>query len=118
MNGADGHLPAALAPRAGEPFAKGRGVLESAFAVLEELGRLEEAGLSQLAGATGLPKTTTHRLLGQLAGLGAVHRLADGRYQIGARAFRLGQMWRPGPLLRAAAAGPLRHALVRRGPPS
>ncbi|MGW4799449.1 helix-turn-helix domain-containing protein, partial [Nonomuraea sp. NPDC004297] len=56
----------------------GRGVLHGAFAVLEELAKREEAGLTQLALATGLPKATTHRLLCRLADLGEArpeHRL-------------------------------------------
>ncbi|WP_131735695.1 IclR family transcriptional regulator [Actinomadura roseirufa] len=87
----------------------GRGVLEGAFLLLEELAQADEAGLTQLSSATGLPKSTTHRLLDQLVAVGAVHRGDRGRYRVGARAFRLGQMWTPAPVLRTAAARPARQ---------
>ncbi|WP_083471731.1 IclR family transcriptional regulator [Kibdelosporangium phytohabitans] len=86
----------------------GRRVLEGAFLVLEEVARAGEAGLTQLAATTGLPKATVHRLLLQLAELGAVRREA-GRYRVGARVFRLGQAWDPVPALRAASRQPLRQ---------
>lgn len=92
---------------ANEPASgKGRGVLEGAFALLEELACAKVAGLPQLVAATGLPKSTAHRLLDQLIGLGAVHRRND-RYYIGSLAFRLGQGWQPIPALSAAARRPL-----------
>lgn len=87
----------------------GRGVLHGAFAVLEELAKREEAGLTQLALATGLPKATTHRLLCRLADLGVVHREDGGRYRMGVRAFRWGQRWAPAQVLGTAAARPLRR---------
>ncbi|MBB5857356.1 IclR family transcriptional regulator [Amycolatopsis umgeniensis] len=73
----------------------GRGVLEGAFALLEALDEHGgQAGLTQLVRTTGLPKTTVHRLLEQLADLGAVER-ADRSYRIGSRVFRLGRFWQP-----------------------
>ncbi|MEU1403760.1 helix-turn-helix domain-containing protein [Streptomyces sp. NPDC005728] len=87
--------------------APGRSVLEGAFLLLEELARSGESGLTQLASRTDLSKATAHRLLDQLVALGAVHRHA-GRYRMGSRAFRFGQAWQPAPLLRSAAAHPLR----------
>ncbi|WP_410649633.1 IclR family transcriptional regulator [Amycolatopsis sp. cmx-4-54] len=73
----------------------GRGVLEGAFALLEALDEHGgQAGLSQLVRSTGLPKTTVHRLLDQLADLGAVERAGRG-YRIGSRVFRLGRFWQP-----------------------
>jgi len=96
-------------------MSQGRGVLEGAFLVLEELGRLGEAGLSQLTVATGLPKTTTHRLLEQLVRLGAINRDTGGRYRVGTRSFQLGQLWQPGPVLRTAAAQPLRRLAAATG---
>ncbi|RKT55011.1 IclR family transcriptional regulator [Saccharothrix australiensis] len=86
----------------------GRSVLDGAFLLLEELTRVGEAGPTQLAAATGLPKATAHRLLDQLAALGAVQRKA-GRYRMGARMFHLGAAWQPAPLLRTAALHPLRQ---------
>ncbi|MEV4398709.1 helix-turn-helix domain-containing protein [Nonomuraea sp. NPDC049607] len=87
----------------------GRGVLHGAFAVLEELARVEEAGLTQLAVATGLPKATAHRLLCRLTDLGVVHREDGGRYRIGTRMFRWGQRWSPAQVLSTAAVRPLRR---------
>ncbi|GAB3726255.1 IclR family transcriptional regulator [Amycolatopsis oliviviridis] len=73
----------------------GRGVLEGAFTLLEALDEHGgQAGLTQLVRATGLPKTTVHRLLDQLADLGAVERAGSG-YRIGSRVFRLGRFWQP-----------------------
>ncbi|MBB5958932.1 DNA-binding IclR family transcriptional regulator [Saccharothrix tamanrassetensis] len=83
-------------------------MLEGAFALLEELARVEEAGLTRLAAGAGLPKATAHRLLDQLVTLGAVQRRA-GRYRMGSRMFRLGQAWQPDTLLRVAARRPLRE---------
>ncbi|MET8976566.1 helix-turn-helix domain-containing protein [Streptomyces sp. NPDC004539] len=92
----------------------GRGVLEGAFALLAAVERLEGAGLTRLAGESGLPKTTAHRLLEQLAALGAVERHAGG-YRIGWRMCRLGQDWQPHPELRTAAAGPARRLAALTG---
>ena len=89
----------------------GRGVLEGAFVLLEVLARRQEAGLSSLAAASGLPKATTRRLLGQLVELGAVER-CGARYRVGYRMLGVGQTWQPYPGLREAARGPLR-ALTR-----
>ncbi|MGW4115347.1 helix-turn-helix domain-containing protein [Actinosynnema sp. NPDC004786] len=86
----------------------GRGVLEGAFSVLEELIDAGESGLSELAARTGLPKTTVHRLLDQLVRLGAVER-RDGRYRTGVAMFRLGSGWRLGADLRSVALHPMRQ---------
>ncbi|WP_236004779.1 helix-turn-helix domain-containing protein [Amycolatopsis pittospori] len=73
----------------------GRGVLEGAFTLLEALDdHGGQAGLTQLVRASGLPKTTVHRLLDQMVGLGAVERAGVG-YRIGSRVFRLGRFWQP-----------------------
>jgi DNA-binding IclR family transcriptional regulator len=86
----------------------GRGVLEGAFELLNVLSRMPTgAGLSELSRDSGLPKATTHRLLDQLIGLGAVQR--DGqRYYIGNALARLGRSWQPDPALRRAALVPSR----------
>ncbi|MGA4839263.1 helix-turn-helix domain-containing protein [Streptomyces sp. G45] len=84
-------------------------MLEGAFALLEELSRVGEAGLTQLAVGANLPKATAHRLLEQLLALGAVRRHA-GRYQMGSRMFQLGQSWQSSArTLRLAAGHPLRQ---------
>ncbi|MFD0414742.1 helix-turn-helix domain-containing protein [Streptomyces sp. NPDC127108] len=86
----------------------GRGVLAGAFVVLDEIARVGEAGLSALASGTGLPKTTVHRLLGQLVELGAVEQ-HQGRYRVGPTLARLGRSWTAHRFLERGAAGPLRH---------
>jgi DNA-binding IclR family transcriptional regulator len=77
-------------------------VLEGAFALLDALEAAGEARLAELAAASGLPKSSAHRLLEQMVALGAVERSLD-TYQMGARMFRLGQGWQPHPGLLAAA---------------
>ncbi|MFM9920016.1 IclR family transcriptional regulator [Lacisediminihabitans sp. H27-G8] len=47
--------------------------------------------LSEISTASGLPHSTTHRLLGELEEWGAVQKDARGRYQIGLRLWELGQ---------------------------
>lgn len=80
-----------------------RGVLDGAFAVLEALAQAREGlGLTDLARASGLAKTSTYRLAEKLLTLGAVQRIGQ-RYYIGARMGRIGQQWQPDPLLRKAA---------------
>jgi DNA-binding IclR family transcriptional regulator len=89
----------------------GRGVLDGAFAVLEALADADGGlGLTALAGASGLAKTSAYRLAEQLVALGAVHRL-NHRYYIGARIGRIGQRWQPEPVLRRAAQSPV-HTLA------
>lgn len=55
--------------------------LHSAFVLLRALGRMQQhpVGVSRLAAATGVPKTTVHRLLEQLARENIVQR-QDGRW--------------------------------------
>ncbi|MFC5750869.1 IclR family transcriptional regulator [Actinomadura rugatobispora] len=90
-------------------------MLQGAFAVLQQVATRGEAGLSELAAATGVPKATVHRLLDQLVGLGIVHRGPGGRYRVGVRAFCLGQAWDPAPVLRSAAAAPVRRLAAATG---
>lgn len=89
----------------------GRGVLEGAFALLSALGEADQAGLTALAVASGLPKATTHRLLDQLIAVGAVER-AGGEYRIGPRMFQLGLHWQPHPRLIESCTGPI-HDFAR-----
>jgi DNA-binding IclR family transcriptional regulator len=93
------------------PAEAGRGVLEGAFAVLDALAHAEEGlGLTALARASGLAKTSAHRLAEQLVALGAVERVSH-RYFVGPRMMRIGQRWQPNPLLRRCAQRPV-HALA------
>ncbi|MER5886747.1 helix-turn-helix domain-containing protein [Streptomyces sp. NPDC001941] len=101
-------------PAGGGP-ARGRGVLEGAFALLDAL-RLsgDEAGVTQLAHTCGVPKASVHRLLDQLVELGAVERKGT-RYRIGPQLYRLGQTWDPHPGLRAAARVPIQRLRLGTG---
>ncbi|MFF0473479.1 IclR family transcriptional regulator [Streptomyces sp. NPDC004284] len=88
---------------------RGRGVLEGAFALLEALRRNgDEAGVTELALACGVPKGSVHRLLDQLVAVGAVERKGN-RYRVGPQLYRLGQAWEPHPGLRPAARLPLQR---------
>ncbi|MDC0768751.1 IclR family transcriptional regulator [Streptomyces sp. HD] len=92
----------------------GRSVLEGAFALLNAVQQDGGAGVTTLASACGLPKTTAYRLLDQLVELGAVERSA-GRYRIGPGMFRLGHGWQPYPGLRSVAQRPLRRLAAATG---
>ncbi len=95
------------------PAAAGRGVLDGAFAVLDVLAHTDEGlGLTALARATGLAKTSAHRLAQQLVTLGAVERFGH-RYFVGPRMSRIGESWQPDRRLRRAALAPV-HSLALR----
>ena len=88
-----------------------RGVLDGAFAVLDALSHSDDGlGLTALACASGLAKSSAYRLAEQLVSLDAAQRM-DQRYYIGARIGRIGQRWQPEPRLRRAAQGHV-HALA------
>lgn len=93
---------------------KGRGVLEGAFALLEDLGRVGEARLTDLARRTGLPKATVHRLLTQMSDLGAVEQRA-GRYRLGPTIARLDQSRDHHRLLGRASTLPLHQLKAATG---
>jgi len=90
----------------------GRGVVEAAFAVLEQVRAQEPARLLDLAAATGIPRPTVHRLLGQLLAVGAVRR--DGRkYWLGPSLLTGGgQLERQ---VRAVASRPVAELAARTG---
>ncbi|MFV2119756.1 IclR family transcriptional regulator [Streptomyces sp. Act-28] len=105
-------MDTAVCPRA---TGRGRGVLEGAFTLLEALRQHGDgAGVTELAVACGVPKSTAHRLLEQLVALEAVERRGL-RYRIGARLYRLGQAWQPHPGLRAAGRLPLHRLRAATG---
>ncbi len=86
-----------------------RTVLGGAFTLLDVLvSRPGEIGLSEIAHVCGIPKATAYRLLNQLEALELVER-SNGRYRVGAYAFRLGQAWEPYPGLLGAVRQPLRE---------
>lgn len=61
----------------------------SILAVFEK--SLAPRSLTEIAQETGLALSTTHRLVGELEQWGALHRDAQGRYQVGLRLWELGQ---------------------------
>jgi len=66
--------------------------LERAFTLLERLADAGgEAGLSELAHASGLPLPTIHRLMRTLVSLGYVRQDRSRRYSLGPRLIRLGE---------------------------
>jgi IclR family acetate operon transcriptional repressor len=66
--------------------------LRRAFELLERLADTGgEASLSELAGTSGLPMPTIHRLIRTLVALGYVRQNANRRYALGARLIRLGE---------------------------
>jgi DNA-binding IclR family transcriptional regulator len=88
-----------------------RGVLDGAFGVLDALADADEGlGLTALARAAGLAKTSAYRLAEQLTDLGAVQRVQC-RYYLGPRIGYMGQRWQPDPVLRRAGQAPV-HSLA------
>lgn len=66
--------------------------LQRAFVLLEGLADAGgEASLSELAGNTGLPAPTIHRLIRTLVDLGYVRQNTNRRYALGSRLIRLGE---------------------------
>src|SRR3984957_2588445 len=93
--------------------ARGRTVLDGAFSVLDALANADDGlGLTALAHASGLAKTSAHRHAEQLRALGAVERV-NHRYYVGPRMMRIGQRWQPEPLLRQCAQRPVHNLAVR-----
>ncbi|WP_419538598.1 helix-turn-helix domain-containing protein [Mycobacterium colombiense] len=84
----------------------GRGVLETAFELLDLVAALEPVRLLDLANVSGIPRETVRRLLQQLIAVGAVSR--DGnRYRLGASLLGLGSRVSPERRLRVAARRPI-----------
>lgn len=78
-----------------EPRSGGIVAVERSLAILDAfLGDTPSRGLSELARSTGLAKPTVLRNLVSLERGGYVVRLADGRYQLGARLLQLGEAYR------------------------
>jgi IclR family acetate operon transcriptional repressor len=73
------------------PAAGGVQSLVRGFELLEAIGEMGgEAGLSELAGRTGLAPGTTHRIVRTLVDLGYLRQVPSRRYTLGARLVRLG----------------------------
>lgn len=85
---------------------EGRGVIESAFELLDHVGALEPVRLVDLANASGIPRETVRRLLAQLIAVGAVSREGT-RYRLGASLLGLGARVSSERRLRVAARRPI-----------
>jgi DNA-binding IclR family transcriptional regulator len=62
-----------------------------------------ELGLTELSRRAGLPLSTAHRLVGELADWGALERGEDGRYRVGLRLWEVGALAPRGLGLRESA---------------
>lgn len=84
----------------------GRGVLETSSLVVDAVaGARRGIGITALAAQTGLPKSTVHRIAGQLTESGLLERVGQ-RYFIGATVGRWGRSHRPARELHQAAMLP------------
>lgn len=92
----------------------GRGVIESAFELLDHVAALEPVRLLDLANASGIPRETVRRLLQQLIAVGAVSREGT-RYRLGASLLGLGSRVSPERRLRAAARRPIAELAAATG---
>jgi hypothetical protein len=92
----------------------GRGVIESAFELLDHVGALEPVRLLDLAKASGIPRETVRRLLQQLIAVGAVSREGT-RYRLGASLLGLGARVSPERRLRVAARRPIAELAAATG---
>lgn len=89
--------------------APGRGVLQSGTHVLDAVAKAQHGiGITELARHAGLPKSTAHRLAGQLTESGLLERV-DGRYFVGATVGRWGRSRRPARTLHQAANLPVKR---------
>ncbi len=85
-------------------------VLEKASELIDCLGRAgEPVTLSYVRQALDMPKSSTHRLLGELATLGIVRRTDDGRYSLGPRLLYWGEAAADTFDLREVADAPMRR---------
>ena len=85
-------------------------VLEKASDLIDCLGRAgEPVTLGFVREALGMPKSSTHRLLNELAALGIVRRTEDGRYSLGPRLLYWGEAAADTFDLRAVAEQPMRR---------
>ncbi|WP_197515904.1 helix-turn-helix domain-containing protein [Mycobacterium sp. 1465703.0] len=92
----------------------GRGVIESAFELLDLLAALDPVRLLDLANASGIPRETVRRLLMQLIAVGAVSREGT-RYRLGASLLGLGARVSPERRLRVAVRRPIAELATATG---
>jgi DNA-binding IclR family transcriptional regulator len=67
-----------------------RSVAEKLFAIADAFQGGRELTLAQVTAATGLPRSTAHRLLAEWVRWGGLTRGDDGIYRVGLRLWRLG----------------------------
>ncbi len=91
-----------------------RGVIETAFDLLDHVAALQPARLIDLSETTGIPRATVHRLLKQLIDVGAVRREGR-RYRLGASLLGLGALVSPERRLRVAARRPMAELAAATG---
>jgi DNA-binding IclR family transcriptional regulator len=85
-------------------------VLEKASELIDCLGRAgEPVTLGYVRSALDMPKSSTHRLLNDLAALGIVRRTEDGRYSLGPRLLYWGEAAADTFDLRQVAEPPMRR---------
>src|ERR1041384_6698102 len=73
-------------------------VASRVFRLLDAFSAARPAlSLSELSAVTGLPLSTTHRLVAELTTWGGLTRGSDGRYRIGLRLLEIGSL-SPGSL--------------------
>ena len=85
-------------------------VLEKASELIDCLGRAgEPVTLGYLRTTLDMPKSSTHRLLGELAALGIVRRTNDGLYSLGPRLLYWGEAAADTFDLRGIAEGHMRN---------
>jgi len=90
--------------RRGRPAGPTGPVLSRALTLLDSFSAARPAlTLSQLAAVSGIPLSTVHRLVGELAAWGALERDDDGSYRIGLRLWELGSLAPRGQGLRERA---------------
>ena len=91
-------------------------VLEKASDLIDCLGQAgEPVTLAHVRSALAMPKSSTHRLLSELAALGIVRRTEDGRYSLGPRLLYWGEAAAETFDLRAIAEPTMRELRDRLG---
>ncbi len=83
---------------------RGRSVVSKVVALLDAFSpRTPELSLNELARLTGLPVSTTYRLVSELVGWGGLERVEGGGYRIGLRLWEVGALAPRGESLREVA---------------